>query len=541
MSADRQQSAPRQGRALTLGARRQRRAPGEHHAFTLRARLTLTVLALAGGAIVVMGVVTHETLESYLVGRVDQQMRVARVAALVALNAHSDVLELPASIRPTGGAVLPPGTYAELRHGDEVVDDVTFRYGLRKAATPRVDAADLRRSVASGELFTAGSEGDDRDAASPSYRAGAWKLRPGYTLVVAIPLTEVSATLHHTLVIEIVVGLGVLAALMVAAWFLIRRGLRPLDDMAEAAGAIAGGDLARRVEPAEPSTEVGRLGLALNAMLAQIERAFAAREASEQRLRRFLADASHELRTPLTSIRGYAELFRRGADERPEDLAVSMRRIEEEAQRMGVLVNDLLLLARLDDERQLQREPVDLAALVADCVQDARAAAPDRRIELTLLPVAVDGRLGDGLSEMTPTEPSPETTPSGPPAADGLCAPGDDDRLRQVVANLLANATRHTPAGTAVDVLLGVEDGQAVLRVRDHGPGLPPEKAEHVFEAFYRSATGRNREDGGAGLGLAIVKAIVDAHDGMVAVEETPGGGATFVVRLPLRDQGAAE
>jgi two-component system OmpR family sensor kinase len=362
----------------------------------------------------------------------------------------------------------------------------------------------------------------------------------GYVLVVAVPLSEVDATLGHVLWIEIALGAGVLALLVLAAWLLVRRELRPLDDMAAAAGEIAGGDLTRRVEPAEPHTEVGRLGLALNAMLAQIEGAFAARAASEQRLRRFLADASHELRTPLTSIRGYAELFHRGADKRPQDLAVSMRRIEEEAQRMGVLVDDLLLLARLDDQRPLAREPLDMAALVADGIRDARAGAPGRTITLSVASApAVSNPSGNATgSPVSGGDAGLRTAGEADLRTDGgsgsLWIVGDEHRLRQVVANLLSNATRHTPAGSPVEVELGVEESWVVLRVRDHGPGLSPEQAVRVFEPFYRSDAGRSREAGGAGLGLTIVKAIVDAHGGEVVVAGTPGGGATLSVRLPL-------
>ena len=237
-------------------------------------------------------------------------------------------------------------------------------------------------------------------------------------------------------------------------------------------------------------------------MLAQIEQAFVERTASEARLRRFLADASHELRTPLTSIRGYSELFRRGAGARPEDLATSMRRIEEESARMGVLVDDLLLLARLDQGRPLERVPVDLARIAADAVDDARAVAPERQISLD----------------------SPAS----------LTVEGDELRLREVAANLLSNAVEHTPPGSPIEVHLSEEERHAVVEVRDHGPGLSEEQRAAVFEPFYRSDTSRARERGGAGLGLAIVAAIVAAHGGEVRVSSEPGEGATFRVSLPL-------
>jgi two-component system OmpR family sensor kinase len=295
---------------------------------------------------------------------------------------------------------------------------------------------------------------------------------------------------------------AVLAAVGLMARFLVRRGLRPLEDIGQTAGAIAAGDLSRRVEQADDKTEVGRLGSALNGMLGQIESAFSAQQASENRLRRFIADASHELRTPLTSIRGYAELFRRGAADRPEDLAKAMRRIEQEASRMGVLVDDLLLLARLDQGRPLEREPVDLSRVASDAVDDARAVDPSRPITL---------------------EAPPHTT-----------VRGDDVRLRQVVGNLMSNAHQHTPAGTPVHVRVATSNGTAILEVADKGPGLTDEQAAHVFERFYRGEESRNRAQGGTGLGLAIVAAITEAHGGKAAVETAPGHGARFRIELPL-------
>jgi two-component system OmpR family sensor kinase len=244
-------------------------------------------------------------------------------------------------------------------------------------------------------------------------------------------------------------------------------------------------------------------------MLAQIEAAFEERRASESRLRRFVADASHELRTPLTSIRGYAELFRRGAGARPEDLAKSMQRIEDEASRMGVLVDDLLLLARLDQGRPLERQPVDLAKVVTDAVESARAIEPDRPIDLSVN------------------------------ASASLV--GDEGRLRQVVDNLIDNCRVHTPVGTVVQVSVKQEGDGIVLSVADQGPGLPPEVAGRVFERFYRGDPARSRETGGAGLGLSIVSAIVEAHGGTVSAAPSDGG-ATFEVRLPTHPtEGAGE
>jgi two-component system, OmpR family, sensor kinase len=282
----------------------------------------------------------------------------------------------------------------------------------------------------------------------------------------------------------------------------IRVGLRPLERMGRVASEIANGDLSRRVTPDDPRTEVGRLGASLNQMLVQIEQAFADRGESEDRLRRFLSDASHELRTPLASIRGYAELFRLGAAAEPEELERAMARIESEATRMGVLVENLLLLARLDELPEMTLVPVDLRELAEHAVQDTRAVAPDRDVRLT----------ADGAAWVL----------------------ADSEQLRQLLTNLTRNAVIHTPTGTAIEVTVGADGGRAVLEVRDHGPGLPADAGDHVFERFWRTEGGRSRGRGGAGLGLAIVKAIVQAHHGEVHAGNATDGGAVFTVTLPI-------
>jgi signal transduction histidine kinase len=302
-------------------------------------------------------------------------------------------------------------------------------------------------------------------------------------------------------------GFG-LAALTLLAALLIRRGLRPLDRIVDAAAAIGGGDLSRRVEAGPEGTEIGRLGDALNAMLGQIERAFREREESEDRLRRFVADASHELRTPVATIRGYAELFRRGAATRQDDLEKAMSRIEAEATRMGSLVEELLLLARLDQGRPLERGPVELTELAADAVADTLAVDPDR-------PLSLDH---DGPVRVI----------------------GDAARLRQVMGNLLANVLDHTPPGTPATVRVSAAGGHALVEVADEGPGMAPEHLVRVFRRFYRVDHGHGREarHGGAGLGLSIVEAVVTAHGGDVSARAVPGGGVSFLVRLPLGQSG---
>jgi two-component system OmpR family sensor kinase len=328
---------------------------------------------------------------------------------------------------------------------------------------------------------------------------------PFGTLIIAAPLTEVTDTLHRLLLVEILATVGVLLVVGLLALWLVRVGLRPLRAIGETAGAIAEGDLTRRVEPADQDTEVGRLGLSLNAMLAQIEQAFEERRASEERLRRFVADASHELRTPLTSIRGYAELFRHGASEHPEDLAKTMNRIESEAARMGILVEDLLLLARLDQGLPFSADRVELASLVARAVEDARAADPGRPIDLV---------------------------GTGP-----VFVSGDEVRLKQILDNLLANASRHTPAGTPAHVTVA-SNGTATVVVADEGPGVDPELADRIFERFYRVDPSRSREKGGAGLGLAIASEIARAHGGALDLVRSERG-ATFRLTLPLEADGS--
>src|ERR1700682_2485214 len=328
----------------------------------------------------------------------------------------------------------------------------------------------------------------------------------GQVVVFAIPLTSVQSTLSDLMLLEAKIGLGVLLATAILALLIIRIGLRPLQRMGSVAKDIAAGDLSRRVEPSTPKTEIGRWGLALNGRLSQIEAAFAERTESNTRLRRFIADASHELRTPLTSIRGYSEMLRRGAAKSPTDAEVARRRIEEESVRMSVLVDDMLLIARLDQGRPLENEPVDLQAIARDAAADARAVAPQREVTLT-----APGR---------------------------VIVKGDDTRLRQVVGNLVRNAIVHTPQQTAIEIAVSTVDGVGRGSGADHGPAPPTGELYRIFEPFYRADPSRSRDSGGAGLGLSIVSAVVSAHGGQVRVKETSGGGVTFEVELPLASAG---
>jgi two-component system OmpR family sensor kinase len=340
----------------------------------------------------------------------------------------------------------------------------------------------------------------------------------------------------------VLVSVAVLFVLLIVGIAVVRANLRPLVEIEETAEEIADGHLNRRVPERDPRTEIGRLGRSLNIMLSQIEAAFHAREESEaaahqseERMRRFIADASHELRTPLTAIRGFAEYYRQrgglvphwdksadaagrsapdmGAGLTPDDLDRIMQRVEKEAARMGLLVEDLLLLARLDQQRPLARQPIDLLSLAADAVHDARLLAPARTIDLSVQPGAA------------------------------FLVTGDEPRLRQVIGNLMSNALTHTPDGSPIEVSIGSgtldprrpDSGPAVtLDVTDHGPGMTTEQAHRVFERFYRADQARTRTTGGSGLGLAIVRALVVAHGGVASVRTSPGQGATFRIALPL-------
>ncbi|HXR28930.1 MAG TPA: HAMP domain-containing sensor histidine kinase [Solirubrobacteraceae bacterium] len=480
---------------------------------SLRTRLLAGVLGLSAAGLLLLGAVTYAEQRSFLEGRVNQEALAAWPALSQALDREG--FRPPARVSGTGtgssrqpapggpgGARgplvnLPPGTYGQRREASgRVLGHAVIKYSSSEAARP-VPLIPARLPI--GTLFTVDSAGHS----DVHYRVYAHRdpEDSGIT-VAAVPLSDVDQTLHRLLLVEALVIVGVLAALGLMAFFVVRLGLRPLSRMEVTAGEIAAGDLSHRVSPATPRTEVGRLGLALNAMLDRLEQAFAERQASEDRLRQFLADASHELRTPLASIRGYAELFRMGAARSPRETELAMRRIEDESKRMGVLVEDLLALARLDEAPQKRREPVDLARLARDAVKDARATAPDRAIDV-----------------------------HGP---DSAIVAGDPHQLHQVLANLMGNALVHTPAGSAIEVSVEPDGQRVTVAVRDHGPGLPKGAQEHLFDRFWRSEGGRERGKAGAGLGLAIVREIVAAHHGRVSAANAPDGGARFVVSLPV-------
>jgi two-component system OmpR family sensor kinase len=463
---------------------------------SLRGRLLIGVISLMVVGLLVVNLATYVSLQRFLVGRVDDQMRAG-------VDEVANTLGAP-SRGPVQHASFPVGTIAELLAKDGSIASLKVVGSGFETSTSAVTPV-LPKSlpnagidIAATPFTVRGSDGvtEFRMTDWPEGRFG------GQYIVLAVPLTDVNSTLRGLLLLESVISLGVIGGTAILAWFIISIGLRPLRRMGAVAGDIAAGDLSRRVEPATSKTEIGRLGLALNSMLSQIEAAFAQQTASESRLRRFIADASHELRTPLTSIRGYAEMLRRGAAQSPSDSELARRRIEDEAVRMSTLVDDMLLIARLDQGRPLEMKAVDLQAIARDAVFDAHAVAPQRDVKVD--------------------------------APNPVVVTGDDTRLRQVVGNLMRNALVHTPSATPVEIAVSTENGFARISVADHGPGLRPDEVERIFEPFYRADPSRSRDRGGAGLGLSIVHAVVSAHGGSVRVRETDGGGATFEVELPL-------
>jgi len=460
---------------------------------SLRARL-LVGMALVALVLGVAAVVIARTTEDHLVDQVDAQLRNA--GPLGRLFDRDGRGPGPA----LGGEDADglSSLYVALvdRHGT-FFTRLTPNLSADPPPPPAINAKDAYDSAATGTPFTVGSE-----PSGLRYRVlGRTDNRLGAVVVLALPLSDVDDAVDRLIAVEVVATLLVVAVLALVTYWVIRLGVRPVKQMAATAANIAGGDLSHRVPDVAPGTEAGELGVALNQMLGRIEEAFDERTRSEGRLRQFVADASHELRTPVTTIRGYAELYRAGGltdvDERDE----AMRRTEEEAVRMAALIEDLLLLARLDEGRPLRQEPVDLDVLVRDAVLDARAVAPDRPISAST---------------------------DGP-----VTVLGDEPRLRQVIGNLVGNALVHTAADTPIDVRLRRTDNQAVLEVADRGGGMDDEAAARAFERFYRADPSRSRHSGGSGLGLSIVHATVAAHGGTVSLDSAPGRGTTVRVELP--------
>jgi two-component system OmpR family sensor kinase len=465
----------------------------------LRVQLVGAVLVLVFAALTASGIAGTRLLRNYLVGRTDSQLT-ALAGQVEQREGLSGLIFPNNTCRPTFGT----SAYYVLATG---MQGILCSSSTQAAITPPAVTSAVVGQHANAAYTLTSQNGHD-------WRILETNSPDGRYVVVGTPLDEVNRTVSHLARIDLFVSGIVLVLLVGFGGLIVRASLRPLKEIEETAAAIAEGDLSQRVPVGSTKNEVGRLSIALNGMLAQIETAFHDREqseasarTSEERMRRFVADASHELRTPLTSIRGFAELYRQGAVAPGADLDRIMGRVEDEAKRMGLLVEDLLLLARLDQQRPLEQHPVDMLTIATDAVHDAHAVQPDR-------PIALD--------------------------IDGAAAAivlGDEARLRQVAGNLVTNALAHTPPDTAVTIRLATTSGphsEVLLSVIDNGPGLAPADAERVFERFYRADASRTRIAGGSGLGLSIVAALVAAHGGQVRVHTAPGTGCAFEVRLPL-------
>lgn len=448
------------------------------------------MLVLVAGGLLTSAVAVTSILRHSLINRVDQTLADASTTW-----AQEPRQELPPDSGPN--PTRPPSNFYV--QGVDPAGNVWMAINDRKAQPALPDSNDV-----GSQPVTIPSLGDR----SVQWRAVSVRGSNGELITVAIDLFDVQSTLRALMWLQAGIGSAVLLILGVAGYGVVHRSLRPLVEVEKTAAAIAGGALDSRVPQGDPRTEVGQLALALNGMLAQIQRAMASSEASaetarhsEERMRRFITDASHELRTPLTTIRGFAELYRQGA---ANDVEMLMSRIESESRRMGGLVEDLLLLAQLDAQRPLERRRVDLLALASDAVHDAQSVAPDRTITLEV----VDG---PGTPEVI----------------------GDEARLRQVLANLMANSLKHTPASARITLRVGTDGDDAVVEVADEGPGMEPADARRAFERFYRADTSRTRASGGTGLGLSIVDSLVRTHCGNVSVSTGAGQGSCFRVTLP--------
>lgn len=469
--------------------------------FSLRRRLVVGIAVLMTCGLVVANVAGVALLRSYLMQRVDDQLSFG--------VEDGRPPPIPPGFEPCdltqAGAPGPMG-------GDFVIT-VVDRAGVVQCRLPEPGAQPDLPVLPTWDAASLAEAATEQPRTVPGTGPdGAWRIRvvpfaDGY-VIAAVSLTEARATVHRMTIVAALIGAATVGLAALGATVMVRRWLRPLTAIELTAEAIAGGDLSRRVEAAPVNTEVGRLAASLNAMLTQIEEAFLDRAASQERLREFVADASHELRTPLATIRGHAELYRHGMATTPGDVARLLSRIESESLRMGALVEDLLLLARMDAAPSLDLSTVDLLSVAADAVMDANAQDPTR-------PVGLRPMSGDGWLDAAPV------------------VRADEARVRQILGNLLSNALRHTPPGSPVEVEVGVRAQVVRVQVVDHGPGLPAEIAERVFERFYRGDPGRVRSRGGAGLGLSIVQSLVDAHHGSVRHQPTPGGGSTFTVDLP--------
>ena len=461
----------------------------------LQTRLVATFILLLLGVVMIVGIVVVGSSRSVLLGPIDEELVLVQSGITDKLLKSDDLLK---RFTVTDDPNLPPVKSAQAI----VIVDISERVvsaqssGFTDDPDPLPGIEFFADLVARGGIATIPSEDG-----TLNYRAFGWVNDEGEIGVLAVPIGEVDAAVEG-IVRTFLLTAAVVALLGgIATWWAVRRELRPVDQMIDTAIAISGGDLTQRVHDVDSSTDLGRLGTALNEMLVQIEDAITQEQAAKDRLTNFIADASHELRTPIAAVLGYSELYRNGALLEKKDIDNAMRRIGTETSRMERLVADLLLLARLDQPQAMVPVPVNLATVVRDAVTDSQAIDPD-------YPITVIG-------------------------SDSVRVIGDEQRLTQVVANLLANARVHTPKGTQVTVTLREEDSRVILDVVDDGPGLPEKDADKLFERFYRIDSSRSRSSGGAGLGLAIVAAIVAAHDGTIEAANQEGHGARVTLTLP--------
>ena len=473
------------------------------HSLSLRTQLVLVTSVLIALAIAVTSLVAISALRAQMVHQLDEEMK-ASSSSLVSSVGTSQTRQ--------DGAVGSYRVYVLDQHGN-VLHSIAGadQQAENEPVLTGWDSEKVKKYHETGTTVNSRTGSND------------WRIMPislesstngqASSMVIALPLKQTNQVVALVGVLTFAFGLATLAAAIAMTWVIVTRTFEPLARVEQTAAKIAAGDLSQRIEDYNPSNEIGNLAISLNTMLAQIESSFNAQAKSETKMRRFVGDASHELRTPLVSIRGYSELYRQGALPNDEAVATAMGRIEAESKRMGQLVEDLLTLARIDERRESKLAPFDLFHLAVDASNDAYATSPDREVSLV------------GLTD--------DVAPTSAPVI------GDESRMRQVVANLLTNAMRYTPAGTPLEIAVGVREDVpgyplSVIEVRDHGPGIHGEDRERVFERFYRTDTSRSRETGGTGLGLSIVAAILEQHDGSVHIEETSGGGATFVISLPF-------
>jgi two-component system OmpR family sensor kinase len=455
----------------------------------IRRQLTVVVVVLVALAIAGAGLAFLVTLRARLLADIDDQLR--EVPQFIDQRTGQGL------IRQTQPGVFETRSTALVQVGPQGTVIRSAPSGTTGDPDPLPDVSGL--AAPTGPVTV-----DSVEEGGPQYRVvTSTTPAQGMMVVTAIPLSTVEETVAHARQILVLAGLAAVAAVALGGWWAIRLGLRPVDRMVVTAQRIADGNITERLEVANPDSEMGRLGIALNIMLDRIEEAFAARTASEDRMRRFVADASHELRTPLTAIRGYSELY--ATSDNPEERAQAMGRVGQAAVRMAGLVDDLVLLARLDQGRPLTSEPVDLARLVSDAAADARAISPDRLVDV-----------------QTPLE--------------STVVVGDPARLRQVVDNLLANVREHTPPGTRVGIAVAVEDDEVLVRLGDDGPGMTEEEAARAFDRFWQAPATDAHPRRGTGLGLAIVADLVRAHGGTIALQSAPGVGTLVSIRLPRQE-----